>query len=286
MKTINAIHLKYVDDLTLAEKINLKTQVEVSPLGQRPQPDNFRDRTGHKLVNGQSLVLKQLEETRQYPDRNNMKLNLSKTKLMVFNSCTAKDFLSQFEIDDLAIQLVEETKLLGLVVTSDLSWSANTDYIVGRCNSKMWMIRRLQKLGASQEDLLDVYNKQIRSILEFAVPVWNSSLTGEHVSQLERIQKTALHVILGDGYKSYSQALKKSGLVKLSDRRRKICVNFALKSMKHQKFSKWFKPTGKQPNTRQDQSTFCHVYRKHDRFKKSPISYLTELLNKELHKPK
>ena len=116
----------------------------------------------------------------------------------------------------MAIQLVEETKLLGLVVTSDLSWSANTDYIVGRCNSKMWMIRRLQKLGASQEDLLDVYNKQIRSILEFAVPVWNSSLTGEHVSQLERIQKTALHVIIGDGYKSYSQALKKSGLVKLS----------------------------------------------------------------------
>ena len=117
---------------------------------------------------------------------------------MVFNPCTSKDFLPNFEIDDLPIRLVEETKLLGLVVTSDLSWSANADYILGRCNSKMWMIRRLKRLGASYEDLLDVYYKQIRSILEFAVPVWNSSITGEHIAQLERIQKTSLHVILGD----------------------------------------------------------------------------------------
>ena len=89
---MNKIHLKYVDDLTLAERINFKTQVDVSPLDERPQPDNLRDRTGHKLINGQSQVLKQLNETKLYADKNNMKLNLCKTKLMVSILAPQKPF--------------------------------------------------------------------------------------------------------------------------------------------------------------------------------------------------
>ena len=64
------------------------------------------------------------------------------------------------------------------------------------------MLRRLKKLGASQDDLLEVYVKQIRSLEENDVPVWNSSLTGEDIVILERIQKTAFHIILGYVYKS------------------------------------------------------------------------------------
>ena len=106
------------------------------------------------------------------------------------------------------------------------------------------MLRRLKKLGTRHDDLIDVFVKQIRSIAEFAVPVWNSSssLTGEEISSLERIQKTALHIILGDQYHSYSSALRTTGLVKLSERRRNICKKFAKKAQKHSKFSKWFRP--------------------------------------------
>ena len=50
--------------------------------------------------------------------------------------------------------------------------------IVDRANAKLWISRRLKKLGADRDDLKDVYIKQVRSILEFAVPVWHSSLTG------------------------------------------------------------------------------------------------------------
>ena len=137
-----------------------------------------------------------------------------------------------FEVENTDVQLVEQTKLLGVVLSSNLSWNANTEYMIKRCNSKIWVIRRLKKLGAD-EDLLDVYFKQIRSIIEFGVPVWNSSLTGEDTSHLERIQKTVLHIILGDQYRSYNSSLKFSGLQKLSERRRKICLTFAKKALKH-----------------------------------------------------
>ena len=94
---------------------------------------------------------------------------------MLFNPCKSKDFLPQFDINNQPIELVEHTKLLGLVISSDLSWNQNTNYMTGRCNAKLWVLRRLKKLGARDTDLVDVYCKQIRTILEFASPVWNPS---------------------------------------------------------------------------------------------------------------
>ena len=285
IKDVNNIHLKYVDDLTLAEKINLNTQIKPAPpIEVRPQPDQFRSRTGHVLINKESKVMKQLMETKLYADENKMKINYSKTKFILFNPCNSKDFLPSLELEGKPIELVEEMKLLGLVITSDLSWSANTNYMVTRCNSKLWMIRRLKKLGADLTDLKDVFCKQIRSVLEYAVPVWNSSLTGENVADLERIQKTFLHISLGDNYKSYNSALKVSGLDKLSHRRRKICLKFARKALKHEKFSSWFKPNKKSTKTWQKQPPLCNVYSQLVRFQKSPLSYLTDLLNNKVKK--
>ena len=64
-----------------------------------------------------------------------MKINLPKTKFMVFHPGKTKDFLPQFEIEDTPIELMEQTKLLGVIVDSNLSWTSNTEFIVSRCNS-------------------------------------------------------------------------------------------------------------------------------------------------------
>ena len=50
------------------------------------------------------------------------------------------------------------------------------------------MLKRLKNLGAQEEQLIDVYIKQIRSVLELAVPVWHSSLTLANRSSIERVQ--------------------------------------------------------------------------------------------------
>ena len=75
------------------------------------------------------------------------------------------------------LETLESMKILGLTITSDLKWSTNTDIMVQKAYSKMWILKRLKKKGANQEDLTDVYIKQVRSILEFGVPVWNCSVT-------------------------------------------------------------------------------------------------------------
>ena len=60
------------------------------------------------------------------------------------------------------------------------------------------MIRNLKRFGADENDLLEVYIQQIRSITEMACPVWNAGLTQQEERALERVQRTAMAVIRGD----------------------------------------------------------------------------------------
>ena len=120
-------------------------------------------------------------------------------------------------------------KILGLVLRTDMKWSSNTQYIVKKGYNKLWILRRLKALGADQENLKDVDQKQVRSILELAVPAWHPGLTLADSTDIERIQKTALYIILGEKYRSYSAALKTTRLDSLSTRRDLLCENVCKK---------------------------------------------------------
>ena len=63
LKEINVIHLKYVDDLALAEAVDMKAQLTQIPVDLRPQPDHYRARTGHSLDVQTSKIYEQLGKT-------------------------------------------------------------------------------------------------------------------------------------------------------------------------------------------------------------------------------
>ena len=279
MKTVNEIHLKYVDDLTLGEAINLPKNLLFRPASERPMPDMYHARTGHYLPIDKSSVYKQLLETKEYASTNGMKINYRKTKVIVFNPCTSIDFMPEMSLDDNELEVVDEVRLLGLIIRSDLKWSSNTENMVSKANKRLWILRRLKFLGAKDVDLVDVFIKQIRSLMELAVPVWHSGITQEERIDIERIQKSAAHIILGEEYVSYRLALNHLGLESLLDRREKLCLKFAKKAEKHHKFGSWFKPTVNVRNTRLLKQKYCSAFTRHSRFRKSPLPFLTEVLN-------
>ena len=149
-----------------------------------------------------------------------------------------------------------------------------------RAYSRIWMLRRLKPLGALQEALIEVYRTQIRCLLEFAVAVWNSGLIKAQVSQIERVQKCALAVILDKEYIKYNHALQTVGLKTLCERRTELCSKFATKALKNEKFSNWFCPTEQHGmDTRSIKLPMKAVNARTCRFEKSPLAYLTRLLN-------
>ena len=196
---------------------------------------------------------------------------------MLFNTANKRDFTPKFEIDGKEIETVDQLKLLGVQITSDLKWNANTKYITRRGYSKLWILRRLKISGASE--LKTIYCQNVRSILEYASVVWHSGLTLENKANIERVQKCALSIILGKDYISYENAMSILDLESLCRRREKLSIKFAKKSFKSEKFSSWFVPDENPLNTRRKIKTVKPALARTTRLSKSALPYLTSILN-------
>ena len=143
--------------------------------------------------------------------------------------------------------------------------------------TKLWMLRRVRELGGSTEDLKTVYKLQLRCLTEDGCPAFNGALTKQNINNLERLQKLAFRVILGSNYSGYKNAMKTLNLHSLSDRRLKKCTKFALKTAKNPKYKAWFQ---KMPNRTRTAKPYYEYYARTERYRKSPLFYLTSLLNK------
>ena len=131
--------------------------------------------------------------------------------------------------------------------------------------------------------ILDVYVKEIRSVLELAVPAWHSGLTVRQTADIERVQKVALYIILSDpstgkSEYSYDMALVILNLEPLDVRREKLCLTFAKKSLKSRHSDMFTKRT-----YMYDMRQATNQYAEHNsntlRCYNSPLNYLTRLLN-------
>ena len=143
------------------------------------------------------------------------------------------------------------------------------------------MLRRMKLLDVEPLVMLDVYLKEIRSILELAVPAWHSGLTQKQSADIERVQRVALKIILSDkfGFSDicYDQALVILELEPLSVRREGLCINFARKALRS-RHKDMFNTLSSHPNTRNRPA----VYEAPSNTKRcfnSPLNYLTRLLN-------
>ena len=103
---------------------------------------------------------------------------------------------------------MSSSKLLGVIITSDLKWNEHTSYIVKKSKHRLWFLRRLSKLGASRDDLLHLFHQTSRSIVEQAAPVFTAGLSKTNIQDIEDVQKSAFKIILRGKYKNYENALE------------------------------------------------------------------------------
>ena len=96
----------------------------------------------------------------------------------------------------------------------------------------MQLLHKMSEFGASESDMKDIYIKFIRSILEYSCVVWGSSLTQENIQDLERVQKVAVKICLGNKYKTYRQSLLHLNLDCLEKRRQLLALSFAKSTLK------------------------------------------------------
>ena len=60
-----------------------------------------------------------------------MRINAKKSKVILFNKSRKWDFPPEVSFsDNVSLEVVSEMKLVGVVISSDLRWQKNTEYIV------------------------------------------------------------------------------------------------------------------------------------------------------------
>ena len=163
---------------------------------------------------------------------------------------------------------------------NNLKWDIHITEIIAKANKKLFMLRRLKRVNLTIKELVTVYKSYVRPILEYAAPLWHSSITEYQSRQIESIQKRVSRVILGNCFTDYGQALDRLHLEALSDRRMYLCTQFIQKAFTSNLFTEWFPPPNRSHSMTLRSSRMVEDFHgPTKRFHNSPIPYLTRLLN-------
>ena len=273
METEEEIRLKYQDNLSLGEVIDLKTK-----LTQRSAfigPKNFHERNGLELPSQSSKIQQRLNDLHKYVTDHNMKINIKKSKIFPVNFTRKYDFIPELSFNNNELEVTYSTKLLGVIWTSNCEWDENTKYLTNKANSRLYFLRRLKALGAKGDTLKEVYILFIRSILEYCAPLWAGNLSKKAVKALTRVEKNAFKIIFPQ--KTYDEAASTLEIKLLSQRRLFLAQKCAKTMSQHEKFKYLFKKKYG-PNTRSN-CKFQVPKSRTNRMKYSPISVFSKLMN-------
>ena len=92
------------------------------------------------------------------------------------------------------IERVVTYKLLGVYISDDLSWNVHIEHIVKKANKCLYALRALKKSGLTITQLVQVYCSIVRSVLEYACPVW-AALPKCLEDILASVQKRAVRIV-------------------------------------------------------------------------------------------
>ena len=206
---------------------------------------------------------------------------------MLCNSRTKWDFIPELKLQDDDIEVVQEMKIVGFVMRSDMRTSSNTEYLIKKAYKRMWLIRRLKGLGANKGQLVDALQKQVLSVLWLGAPAWYCQTTEQERKDIDRVAKVGLRIIFGEAYCGFENCLLSAKMLRPTEQLANMTSRFAAKNASHNKFSQWFEPAARKTiNTRSIKNIqrYKSVPARTARYAKSPIPYMTQMLNKQTNK--
>ena len=126
---------------------------------------------------------------------NNLLLNNSKTKEIVVDFRKGHNQHQPLTINGVDIEQVSSTKFLGVDISEDLSWTANTTSLAKKAQRRLYFLRKLRKAGTPPPIMCTFYRGTIESILTNCITVWGGSCTDSNRKALQRIVNTAGRII-------------------------------------------------------------------------------------------
>ena len=163
------MRFKFVDDLSILEKINL-ILIGLSSYNFRNHVASDIGINQHYLPSINAQSQNNLDQIESWTTENKMKLNVQKSQVMIFNHTKDFQFATRLYLEETLLETVTQTKLLGTIVQSDLKWGENTEMIVKKGYQRMLILHKLYSFNIGDDDLVHIYSLYIRSISGTKLP--------------------------------------------------------------------------------------------------------------------
>ena len=234
------------------------------------------------LKTEENILQQELDRFASEVTASNLVINDKKSFVMVCNPSKKYDFPPEFKVGNSKIlEIKSSLKILGIIIQDDLRWGKQVDQMAKKASKKIWMLRRMKKMGLDERSICNFWKAEGRVHLEPASAVWTSGITVQQSRKLQRVQNRAV-AAFSDKREDPKISAIRLKLELLDERRQKLALKFAQQTVKKSRHSDMFTKL-ENPHTsrggakREWREPPC----KTRRHLKSALPYLTRLLNGE-----
>lgn len=157
---------------------------------------------GKTIAEVRTELERELNNIVNWVENNKLVLNVGKTTSIIIgskHSLRAKPQLN-ISIKNTIIKQIEEIKLLGVCIDSQLSWDKQVNNVVSKMGRSIAVIRRCSKY-LTKPMIPYVIQSLVLSHLDYCAVVWsNTSLN--NIKKLQLVQNKAARVALGCGFRA------------------------------------------------------------------------------------
>ena len=129
------------------------------------------DKNLHSLYRN---LMSELQKVKFWVQANKLKMNISKTNLILFQNRSIKNSILPVFLDEEIIKQVSHAKFLGVIIDENLNWKTHIDKIclkISKLNGILYKIRH----NLTSESMISIYYTLCYPHLIYCVPIWAST---------------------------------------------------------------------------------------------------------------
>ena len=150
--------------------------------------------TGSDPAQTTEILNRDLQKIARWAKEWKVTFNASKTKNVIFSNKVLNNS-PPIIFNDSFVEQVNLHKHLGLYLSSSLDWSKQISEVCLKANRKLSVLRSVKLLSRHTLDLL--YKLTVRSLIDYALPVYGNQIKKTELAQLDNLQYRAAKLVTG-----------------------------------------------------------------------------------------
>eukprot|EP00061_Rhincodon_typus_P007721 g29706.t1 len=129
--------------------------------------------------NDKSKYRRETEGLVMWCNENNLSVNVGKSKELIIEFRKKGGEHAPIYINGTEVERVKSIKFLGVMITTDLSWTSHVNATVKKAQQHLFFLRRLRKFGMSTRSVTNSYRYTIESILSGCITAWYGNCSAQ-----------------------------------------------------------------------------------------------------------